>query len=243
MTAEKSPKQITASFILSWFFGVIFLIWTAVIFQNGNIASGLVVLLCALLLIPPVKQFISKKLNVQFSGGMVALVILVGFIFFSVAFDTSSDSETVDQSGDVVSAPVDWCPDMTVNTAYNFKWADSMNGNRMLYLEADFIGVAQFSDAWTLKNPPDISAYSTDTFVCKPGAEAGESTNKLYCTSTIFYKPELIKNTIDENGNITKSDYTEIESFIFDITGKDIQNNVDLDSLTLEKITCSSNSF
>ena len=79
--------------------------------------------------------------------------------------------------------------------------------------------------------------------MCKPGSEVGQSTNKLYCESTIYYKPKLVKNAIDANGNITKSDYTYIESLIFDITGKDIQNNVDLDSLTLEKITCSQDSF
>lgn len=53
-----------------------------------------------------------------------------------------------------------------------------------------------------------------------------------------MYEPVLKRNSIDSDGNIVNTDRREIEHFIFDITGKDLNNANDIQSLKLEKMTC-----
>jgi hypothetical protein len=99
-----------------------------------------------------------------------------------------------------------------------------------------------FADDWKLDNLSDMNEFLPDNFPCELGSQAGQSTNKLYCDVTYMYEPKLIKNAIDASGNITNSDYRYITKLVFDVTGKDIQNAVDLKSLTLESYDCSKTS-
>jgi len=135
------------------------------------------------------------------------------------------------------------CPDITQTTTYEFNFGESIQGNKNLYLYADFLKNVKFSEYWELANNPSSNSFMRDSFVCTKGSTAGESVNKLYCRPTFSYEPILRKNTVDSQGNIINTDYQYIKSFIFDITGKDINNANDLKNLKLESITCSTSSW
>lgn len=81
-----------------------------------------------------------------------------------------------------------------------------------------------------------------DYLSCRKGSYTGENTNKLYCKGSLFYDPEIKRITVDEDGNVISTDYLDID-FIFDISGKNLQNMNDLKSLKLESITCSEDSL
>jgi len=147
---------------------------------------------------------------------------------------------TVDKTAEV-SSPKISCPNIVkLPTTYEFWGGDT--SSKTLFLYADFLENVEFSDGWELTYTPS-SHDAMSSFTCEKGSEAGESVNKLYCRSDSWaYEPRLRKNTIDSQGNIVKSDYQYITSFIFDISGKDINNANDLKNLKLESITCSTTS-
>ena len=130
------------------------------------------------------------------------------------------------------------CPTMSREGKFEFKLDQTSD---YIWLYADFLTTAKFSDGWELSNKPDSSGYgrSTNSFSCKKGSVEGENINYLYCRPSLYYRPTLKKNTIDEEGNIVKTDYLYIRPFIFDAKGKDITNAEDLKSLPLEGMTCS----
>lgn len=135
------------------------------------------------------------------------------------------------------------CPNLVKTTTYEFKWGTSIEGNENLYLYADFLKAVTFSGEWKLSNLPSSNEWMRDSFYCDKGSKAGESVNKLYCQPTWEYEPKLERIEIDSDGNIVKTDYQYIKSFVFDIKDKDIENAVDLKDLKMETITCSLSSW
>ena len=212
----------------------------------GYIVAGPLFIIAAALALKEAK---AEKVEVKKTQRWV--YVGIGVAIFALVMSTnsggttsssSSSSSSVIATGDDAQA-TSICPQITTPASgYNFKWGESINDEKHLYLYADFINTIAFADGWKLDNKPDMNEYFPDSFPCELGSRAGQSTNKLYCSLTYSYEPKLIKNEVDANGNITKSDYRYMTKFVFDATGKDVENAVDLKSLTLESYDCSETS-
>lgn len=187
------------------------------------------------------KVAVDKSKRWVYVGIGVAVFALLMSTNSSSGSGTGTASSNNTSSSNVETAVQEkLCPDIsTVAGSYTFKWGETTGGNQHLYLYADFLKSMRFADGWTLDNLPDMNEFLPDNFPCELGSHAGQSTNKLYCDVTFMYEPELIKNTVDADGNITNSDYRYVSQFVFDATGKDMQNAVDLKSLVLESYDCS----
>lgn len=83
-----SSKKITVGLILSWIFGGLFAL-TGIISVFSEPIPGIVMLTMAAVLLPPVNKLIDEKWKFHLSGGMKAVVIIIGFIIFGSTVDTS----------------------------------------------------------------------------------------------------------------------------------------------------------
>jgi hypothetical protein len=88
-----SSKKITVGLILSWIFGVLFAL-TGIVSVFSEPIPGLVMLIMAAVLLPPVVKLVDQKWKFHLSGGMKIIVIIIGFIFFGATIDTSKVSTT-----------------------------------------------------------------------------------------------------------------------------------------------------
>jgi len=93
-----SSKKITVGLILSWIFGVLFSL-TGLISVFSEPIPGIVMLIMAAVILPPVNKLVDEKWKFHLSGGMKAVVIIISFIIFSSTIDTSKiDKQQDDQS-------------------------------------------------------------------------------------------------------------------------------------------------
>lgn len=82
-------KKITVGLIPSWIFGILFsLIGIISVFSEP--IPGLVLLLMAAVILPPVNKLIDRKWKFHLSGGIKAIIIIIGIIIFGATVDTSS---------------------------------------------------------------------------------------------------------------------------------------------------------
>lgn len=86
-------KKITVGLILSWIFGVLFAL-TGIVSVFSEPIPGLVMLIMAAVLLPPVTKLVDQKWKFHLSKGMKVVVIIIGFIIFGATIDTSSVSTT-----------------------------------------------------------------------------------------------------------------------------------------------------
>lgn len=90
MTNEqaKSSKKITVGLILGWIFGILFAL-TGIISVFSEPIPGIVMLIMAAVLLPPINKLVDEKWKLHLSGGMKIVVIIIGFIIFGSTIDTS----------------------------------------------------------------------------------------------------------------------------------------------------------
>ncbi|MDX9778627.1 MAG: Ltp family lipoprotein [Patescibacteria group bacterium] len=88
MTEQTTSKKITVGLILSWIFGILFAL-TGIISVFSEPVPGIVMLIMAAVLLPPVNKLVDEKWKFHLSGGMKAVVIIIGFIIFGSTIDTS----------------------------------------------------------------------------------------------------------------------------------------------------------
>lgn len=90
MTNEqvKSSKKITVGLILSWIFGILFAL-TGIISVFSEPIQGIIMLIMAAVLLPPVNKVVNEKWEFHLSGGMKIVVIIIGFVIFGSTVDTS----------------------------------------------------------------------------------------------------------------------------------------------------------
>jgi len=81
-------KKITIGLILSWVFGVLFAL-TGIVSVFSEPIPGLIMLVMAAVLLPPVNKLVDEKWKIHLSGGVKIVVIIVGFIIFGSTIDTS----------------------------------------------------------------------------------------------------------------------------------------------------------
>jgi len=94
MSEQTTPsKKISVGLILSWIFGVLFAL-TGIISVFSEPIPGLVMLIMAAVLLPPVTKLVDQKWKFHLSSGMKIVVIIIGFIIFGATINTSNVSTT-----------------------------------------------------------------------------------------------------------------------------------------------------
>jgi len=94
MSEQTTPsKKISVGLILSWIFGVLFAL-TGIVSVFSEPVPGLVMLIMAAVLLPPVTKLVDQKWKFHLSGGMKIVVIIIGLIIFGATINTSNVSTT-----------------------------------------------------------------------------------------------------------------------------------------------------
>ena len=97
MEKEKPKTKITVgtigkgfSYVLSWIFGILF-IMTGMGVMISSAFWGIVIILCAAMLIPYFDKLIADKFNIEISGGVKFILVIV--IFVAMGFGMSATTE------------------------------------------------------------------------------------------------------------------------------------------------------
>ena len=91
--AQQQSKKITITLLLSWIFGTLFGL-TGIISIFSEPIPGLVMLIMATVLLPPITKLVDKKWKFYLSGGIKIVVVIIGLIIFGATVDTSDVSDT-----------------------------------------------------------------------------------------------------------------------------------------------------
>jgi len=89
MTSEQTTpsKKITVGLIFSWIFGILFaLIGITSVFSEQ--IPGIVMLVMAAVLLPPVNKLVDEKWKFHLSGGIKIVLIIIGFVIFESTIKT-----------------------------------------------------------------------------------------------------------------------------------------------------------
>ena len=88
---QKEVKKITAGFIFSWIFGVIFLFAGMGLVAQSSYLSGILVMVCSAMIIPYFNKLSSEKFNFEISGGIKFILVIVIFILMGIGMSNSGD--------------------------------------------------------------------------------------------------------------------------------------------------------
>lgn len=105
MSKEKQVKKITAGFIFSWIFGILFLLMGVGTIETGSPIAGIVIILCSAMIIPYFNKLIAEKLNFEISGGVKFLLVIV--IFVAMGFSMASTTNDIYSNNQVDQTQVD----------------------------------------------------------------------------------------------------------------------------------------
>ena len=92
---SKAHTKITVGLVLSWGLGVLAAV-SGVTLLFSQLLTGILMLLLAAVLLPPVNKFVADKLHFSISGGLkfVVVIILLGVIGATMSTDSTSNSNT-----------------------------------------------------------------------------------------------------------------------------------------------------
>ena len=95
MENESKTKHITFGFVVAWIFAVVVGVPGIMMLFEHQVGSGVLLILAALVALPPMNTFLKNKTNVSLSGGLrVAAVIVICIIAGVVLSQGSSSSST-----------------------------------------------------------------------------------------------------------------------------------------------------
>jgi hypothetical protein len=91
----KAHTKVTLGLVLSWGLGVLAAI-SGVTLLFSQLLTGILMLLLAAVLLPPLNKFVADKLHFSISGGLkfVVVIILLGVIGATMSTDSASNSNT-----------------------------------------------------------------------------------------------------------------------------------------------------
>ncbi|GEM_PF-5563389 len=89
-TQKNTVTKVTVGLVLSWIFGVSFLLSGLGFFFSGSYIVGPLIILCAILIIPYFDNVIAKHLHFEISGGIKVVLAILIIVLATVA---ESDSE------------------------------------------------------------------------------------------------------------------------------------------------------
>lgn len=84
--SDKQPRTITISFIVGWVLGIIFALGGMILILTQPLSGFLMIALAAVLL-PPITQMISTKLNISLSGPLRFVIVVILVIAISLSAD------------------------------------------------------------------------------------------------------------------------------------------------------------
>lgn len=93
--AEKTSKvhKITVGLILSWLFGVLFIVFGFAVIAQGLQLSGIIMILFSVIIIPYTNKLTIKKFNFEISGGLkFLLAIIVLILWFHAVFQNPTSA-------------------------------------------------------------------------------------------------------------------------------------------------------
>lgn len=91
---QKKIKKITLGGILSWIFGILFLLSAVGSIFSGEIFSGIVLFVMAGAILPSANKLLKEKQNIELSRGLKITIIIIGLIIIGIT-SGSSNIETV----------------------------------------------------------------------------------------------------------------------------------------------------
>lgn len=91
-----SNIKITASLILGWFFGIFFALGGFSGIVSGEPVPGIIMMIMAAVILPPVVKFVDKKWKFHLSSGTKIVIIIIGLIIVGSTIDTSSTTKQQD---------------------------------------------------------------------------------------------------------------------------------------------------
>lgn len=220
---NKEVKKVTLGLILGWGLGVLVAISGITLLFSQPI-TGVLLLLLAIVLLPPANKFVADKFNFSISGGLkfILIVVLLGIIGASMGTSDSSAPEqdieagptAMDQpsekpsekSGDqqVQSPPQPTSPPQQVAPSKSYVQVFTFSGNGAKKSEPFTIQGNRFKIAYNCDGDPDFT-------ICQAFA---------YKINSSF--PELVMNTSEPTNDETviygRGDYYIDANIIGDFT-------------------------
>lgn len=92
---SEEVKKITLGIILSWIFGVLFLVIGIGVIGTGSSVAGIIIILCSAMVIPYFNKLIAEKLKFKISGGVKFLLVII--IFIAIGFGMMNTTKEVTQ--------------------------------------------------------------------------------------------------------------------------------------------------
>lgn len=101
-------KKLTACFVLSWIFGILFVFLGIGVMGMGSSIQGIIIILCSVMIIPYFNKIIGDKVGWEISGGIKFLLIIIIIIAygFSLGGMTGEANNTSPNSANANSLPV-----------------------------------------------------------------------------------------------------------------------------------------
>ena len=96
----KKVKKITLSWVLSWIFGILFLLAGIGAINQGFHILGILIILCSVMIIPYFNKVIAEKFHFEISGGIKFTLVII--IFILIGFTTPQSSEFKTGTSDVI---------------------------------------------------------------------------------------------------------------------------------------------
>lgn len=183
---KKEVKKLTLGFILGWILGVLAAI-SGITLLFTQPVTGILVLLLAMVLLPPANQLVSEKLKFSLSGGLklVLVIVLLGVIGATMSFD--SQKEALDVLEEVTQQP----PAMPQDSAgedvpKSYQKVFTFSGNGAKKSEPFAIQGDRFKIAYDCGGDPDFTLCQA--FVYK----VGSSLPQIVMNSTEAIKDETV---------------------------------------------------
>jgi hypothetical protein len=95
-------KSLTLKSVLAWIFGGLLILTGLGLFAT-SIIGGVVMLLAGAILLPPTFSLIQKKLNINLSGGLRAVIVIILLVIAGSTMDTGEISKVSPQESETVA--------------------------------------------------------------------------------------------------------------------------------------------
>lgn len=148
-----SSKKISVGLILSWIFGVLFAL-TGIVFVFSEPIPGLVMLIMAAVLLPPISKLVDRKWKFYLSGGVKTIIVVVGLVIIGTTASASDKPAT----------------SMNESVAFNQEVAVNENTNAVPAEQAE-AGDSNNQPTETTPRPAEQAAKEQNQPVASPDTE------------------------------------------------------------------------
>ncbi len=100
---EQPAKKITAGLILSWIFGIWFILLAIAQLPTGNMLLIVPSFIIAVVFFPISSRFVERKMNIRLSKGLKAIILILGLVVIGVAAGREKVAEKIAQQQGLAS--------------------------------------------------------------------------------------------------------------------------------------------